>query len=124
MNTIEKQTFRLSLIENGMAEKAADETMRLMDNAARLKAWKGSPIGSVIREDSDVEVYLAAEYFKAEPDVGIMSGGVAVESVAVRTDTGEEVELTRVEQDQFELELAEESSERDDGDDYDLGEDR
>ena len=77
-------------------------------------------------DEEEVEIEIDGGMYRAEPDVGIMSGGAEVQG-AVRTDNGKPIELTPDEVERIEMEMIEAECDREDsrGDDaYDRMRDR
>ena len=78
----------------------------------------GGPEADDAADEEEVEIEIDGGLYRAEPDVGIMSGGAEIQG-ATRTDNGKPIELTAAEVERIEIEMLE--AEREGKEDYDDG---
>ncbi len=86
----------------------------------------GGPEADDAADEEEVEIEIDGGLYRAEPDVGIMSGGAEIQG-ATRTDNGKSIELTADEEERISIEMLEDAADREDarGDDaYDRMNDR
>jgi hypothetical protein len=90
------------------------------------KKKKQGPVACIYRENAageeeEIEVEIDAEWARSDPSCGA-AGGVAVYQMAVRTDNGERIELTKAEVERIEEEELERVCDEEDRARYDAAE--
>lgn len=78
----------------------------------------GGPDADDAADEEEVEIEIDGGCTRAEPDVGIMSGGAEIQG-ATRTDNGKPIELTPEEEERISIEMLEAEADR--AEDYDDG---